>query len=247
MSSRQTRFSDVCGTMDELKRLVHEEYERVVSDPDGRVTPLLEDALFMLERMKARLEAYAQFRQDIRDILSQMDQVDKIDDRKACEALACIGDDVRAAGSGQNVDIEQIDVLAENVRAVASAIEHQLRAYKGFVVKLCDLLIRIKGTRAWIISGEASESLESSLKRQHQAWLPPEPHCSMLLERLAASTAYVAEEQLPDGEPEVHFMDGGAMPMSQIRWDPDIQNFHPALFRPAATGRKYRRSSGDTA
>ena len=33
MVTRQTHFSDVCGTMDEFKRLHGEEYERVLDDP----------------------------------------------------------------------------------------------------------------------------------------------------------------------------------------------------------------------
>jgi len=244
ISTRQTRFSDVCGTMDELKRLLYEEYDHVASDPDTTAKPLLDDALSMLERMRSRLEAYAEFREQIRDVLSRMDAVDEVDYREGQEALARIGENLRAMRSGQEVDVDAVGTLAEDVRAVASALEHRLRAYKDLVLKVCDLLIRVRGDRAWIISGDAAESLETHFRRRYQAWLPPEPHCSKLLERLTSSLAYVVEGQLPDGEPEVHFMDGGAMPMSAVRWDPHVENFHPASYRPAPTGRKYRRTSG---
>ncbi len=45
MSSRQTLFSDVCGTMDELKWLLYEEYDRVASNPSGFLEPLLNPVL----------------------------------------------------------------------------------------------------------------------------------------------------------------------------------------------------------
>ena len=39
MVTRQTRFSDVCGTMDEFKRLHGEEYERVLGRSRGAYSP----------------------------------------------------------------------------------------------------------------------------------------------------------------------------------------------------------------
>jgi len=247
MGSRQTRFSDVCGTMDELKRLVHEEYERVVSDPAGTLGPLLDDALFMLRRMRTRLKEYARFREDVRDLLSQVDQAEEVDADKASHALERAEECIKSASDGQRLDVGKTDSLAEETRAVASAQEHRLRAQKDVALNLYDLLIRIKGSRPWIVSAEDTESHENSIKRRYQAWLPPEPHCGELLKRLAASRAHVLESDTPDGEPVVQFMDGGSMRMSQIRWNPDIKNFHPASFRPGPTGREYRRTSpGDS-
>ena len=62
MAARKTSFSDVCGTMDELKRLLHEEHERVVAGPVELIEPLLDDARYMLDRMRHRLETYRGFR-----------------------------------------------------------------------------------------------------------------------------------------------------------------------------------------
>ena len=53
MKSRQTRFSDVCGTMDELKRLHHEEHETVARDTKAVIKNLLEDAMY---KLKGKLE-----------------------------------------------------------------------------------------------------------------------------------------------------------------------------------------------
>ena len=66
MKSRQTRFSDVCGTMDELKRLHHEEHETVARDPIAVIKPLLEDAMYMLNGMQERIGEYDDYRNRVR-------------------------------------------------------------------------------------------------------------------------------------------------------------------------------------
>ena len=237
MSLRQTLFSDVCGTMDELKRLVHEEPERVAADPEGTIVPLVKDALFMLERMETRLSEYRRLREEVGSAVSQCEPVPKPDPKKVREALVRISDVLGSSGRGPDVDT--VDTLAEETRAVASAQEHRLRAQKDLALKLHDLFVRIKGSRPWILSEADAESHGEAIKKRYQAWLPPEPHSGELLGRLADSRASVVEDGGPDGEPMVQFMDGGAMRMSQVRWDPHVRNFHPAGFQPGPTGRDY--------
>ena len=234
MAFRQTRFSDVCGTMDEMKRLLHEEPERPFSDPDTAATPLIEDAAFMLRRMKMRLEEYIHLAEDARCILSQMDGARAPEIQKAWDALDRLDNCLKSGSVGPDISI--VDSAAEEVRRIASALEHRLRANKDAMLKLHELFLQIRGARAWIVSAEDGESHEAAMRRKHQAWLPPEPHCRELLKMLAASRAFVADSEDSDGDPVVQFMDGGAMRMSQVRWDPGIKNFHPASFRPAATG-----------
>jgi len=41
--------------------------------------------------------------------------------------------------------------------------------------------------------------------------------------------------------PVVQFYGGGAIPLSLVRYHPDIENFHPAPFQPGSTGRSYRK------
>jgi hypothetical protein len=55
--ARRTRFSDVCGTIDELKRLLHQEPESSVAQPQV-LESLIDDALFMEARMEVRLKQY---------------------------------------------------------------------------------------------------------------------------------------------------------------------------------------------
>jgi hypothetical protein len=197
MNSRQTKFSDVCGTMDELKRLLYEEYEKVSFKPKNFIKPLLEDALFMLGRMKERLQEYKDFR-------------------------------------------KKIGEAAEAIRAVAGTQEGGLRSYKDLSLKVYDYFREICGDRAWLISQTESRSFMERVRKKYQAWLPPQPHCDKLLERLKNSGAYVLKEIEVGEEPVVQFEDGGSIPMSQVRYDPNIKNFHPSSFKPASTGRKYR-------
>jgi len=60
------------------------------------------------------------------------------------------------------------------------------------------------------------------------------------MEFLVKSRAYVIEASQPGEQPTVQFEDGGLIPMSKVRWDPDIENFYPAGFKPGPTGRRYR-------
>src|SRR3954454_10923855 len=61
---RQTRFKDVCGSIDELKRVLYEEPQRAV-DERAALDSLVADALAMLARMEARLEQYEAFRSTV--------------------------------------------------------------------------------------------------------------------------------------------------------------------------------------
>ena len=79
-------------------------------------------------------------------------------------------------------------------------------------------------------------SVMQQARRRYEAWLPPEPDGRKLLEYLGASRAHVLDRRLPDGQPVVQFEDGGAMPMSLIRWDEDVKNFRPAGFLRGRTG-----------
>ena len=241
MISGQTSFSDVCGTMDELKRLLREEYDKVSSKPSGTLNPLLSDALFMLGRMKKRIEEYKTSRKKLRDILSQLERIKDVDAKKAEDAIAIFRDCTKSKETFENADTEKMSEFAEKTRSVANALEHCLRTYKDLILKIHDVFVEIKGKRHWLITEDAKLSLVEAIKREHQAWLPPEPHGRKLLEWLSASRAHIPEQRGPGGEPVVQFEDGGCILMSQVRWNPEIQNFHPTSVKPGSTGRKYRR------
>jgi len=121
---------------------------------------------------------------------------------------------------------------------VASDQEGRLRTCKELTLKIYDSFMKVKGNRGWLL--EEGEDLRENLEKKYQAWLPPGPHKEKILEFLVKSRAYVIEASRPGEQPTVQFEDGGLIPMSKVRWDPDIENFYPAGFKPSPTGRKYR-------
>ena len=66
-ATRPTRFSDVCGTIDELKRLLHEEPAAA-----ALLDTLVDEALLMEARMEVRLHEYEQFRDDVAAITAAL-------------------------------------------------------------------------------------------------------------------------------------------------------------------------------
>lgn len=236
---RGTTFSDVCGTMDELKRLLYEEPERVVGTPDI-LESLIDDAEYMLGRMDRRAGEYRRFAKDARELHDALDSIAAPALEQAREAMNTMRDRLR---SREKLDIAEIDEAAESVRAVANAQEHTLRACKELALKLSALLAGVKGNRSWEIDENEAESQSAHIREKYQAWLPPEPHGGLLAEWIARGRAAVVEKtDNPLGEPVAEFEDGGAIPMSRVRWDDSVRNFHRAGFKPGATGRQYRGS-----
>lgn len=228
MGHRQTAFSDVCGTIDEFRRLLVGAQERQTASPQGSTEDLLADAVFMLERMAQRTVEYEVFGDGLRKILGRMDAVGAVDCAPAKEAVAVL----RAGGAPREshggVDVEAMCELAERVRDVANAQEHVLRTLKGLALEVHELFAQAKGDRPWLLAGDGASSLVGRLARKHQAWLPPEPHRGILLDWLSRARIHVVEEEAWGCEPVVQFEDGGCMAMSQVRWDAAVENFRPA-------------------
>jgi len=241
MAHRSTRFSDVCGSVDELKRLLHEEYKQVTDEPSHTLVPLIDDAVFMLGQMRARLDAYGSFRGKLRDLLSLMDQIKEADVPSAEAAIAFVRERCLSGEKLRRTGVEEMNAAAEALRDTANARERQLRAYKDLALKMCALLGEIRGNRLWFASDSGAESALETLKAKYQAWLPPEPHGSVLLGALTQSLA-AATDGGPGNEPIVHFEDGGSIPMSNVRWKPEIQSFHNAATQPSASAFRYRPS-----
>lgn len=238
MKYRQTKFSDVCGSMDELKRLLYEEKDKIFKNPKIHLEPLLEDALFMLSRMDSRLKEYKKSTEEICKYTKLMEEVGEANLEKAQKSAEVIQKQAKLIKDSEETEIKKLDEAAESIRSVASDLEGKLRVYKDLALGIYTLVIKIKGNRNWLLKDEDSKITS---EKKYQAWLPPEPHKSKLLQRFAESTAYIIEPSQIGEEPLIQFEDGGLIPMSQVRWNPNLENFHPADFRPGSTGRKYRR------
>jgi len=242
MESRQTRFSDVCGSIDELKRLLYEEKDKVFKNPEVYLKPLIEDVLFMLSRIENRHQEYKNFTEELRKYVKLMEEVGGANLEKAQKSAEFIQRCIKFKKDFGEAEIEKLDKAAESIRSAASNQERKLRAYKDLVLGAYRLFKKIKGNRNWLLDEQNARVL---LEMKYQAWLPPEPHKSKLLQELADPNAetYVIEPSQTGEEPVIQFYESGLIPMSQIRWNPDIKNFHPANFKPGSTGRKYRRQT----
>ena len=242
MVTRQTRFSDVCGTMDEFKRMHVEEYECILDDPPAAVTTLLEDARYMLLRMQQRIGEYDDYRARVASALQRLDEESSTDTEPAERALAFLDDLSRSQGDYAATGVPEIAELAEAIRSVASSLEHELRSRMELALELNRLFLEIKRDRPWVLDDGDTGSYKLQVEAKYQSWLPSEPHRTLLLDRLASATAEIIDDGQPGAEPMVQFDDGGSMAMSQVRYDATVQNFHPANHKPAPGGRLYRRA-----
>ncbi len=238
---RQTRFSDVCGSVDEFKRLLNEEYDRVSSEPGDSLVPLVEDAVFMVGRMLDRTGEYEHFKAELTELFFSF-KPEPVDKEKFNKAVSDIKKRLSVKhGEISREEIEYIEEKAEEIRLTGGQMEKTLRAYKDLALKAYELLENIRGGRPWLFSNESGGSLIRQYEKKYQAWLPPGPHRIELLKWIAAGRAVVKEEK-PGEDPLVLFEDGGMLYMSQARYDRNVKNFHPRLFAPGPGGRRYRKS-----
>ncbi len=236
--SRQTRFSDVCGTIDELLTRLRNEYDQAAEDPEGELGSLVDDAIAMIRHMVRRREEYRTFQVAIRALLETMEAVDDPPVDRAERAATFLHDTFRTSEAFREVPASNVEEAAENIRKVAGDFENRLRQCKEQVLRLHDEYGRVKGNRPWLVDEGDKPSYVYSIQKQHQAWLPPEPHRKELLDWLTRDRAAISERRLPDGQPLVEFEDGGEIPMCQVRWDPEVRNFHPANFKPDPRARR---------
>jgi hypothetical protein len=244
LPARRTRFSDVCGTIDELKRLVHEEPEAVAAEPE---TPdaLVADALSMLARMDVRLREYEQFRAAIVALAAALQEVRPRchDDAaaQAAELRALLG---RGRVLTEDERTEAVD-RAEAIRRVAQDRESQLYRYKDLALALARAYRGIQGNRSWVLDEDEAQAAAGLPGEPPWArWLPPSPHRERILRYLRSGRAHLLPD---DGDgagralpPLVQFEDGGVMPLPVVRWSEDVRNFYPADAPPHAHGLRYR-------
>lgn len=236
----QTSFSDVCGTMDELKRLLDEKKQDSVCGRAGAARPLIRDALFMLEKMETRIGEYMEFASGIEKISRALLSVEHTGIEDGLLALKKLSKKTSSKERKPEGFRAEIFELAESVREAATRQESCMRDFKGLALEVNRLFTNVRGARPWILSDVPAGGCADELLKKYQAYLPPEPHGSKLLERMVKGKN-VAIEMKEGREPYVSFEDGGIMRMSRVRWNENIKNFHQAGTAPGKSGRSYRR------
>jgi len=145
---RATQYSDVCGAIDELKRVFAEEPHRIAQDRD-HLDSLLEDALYAMRRMGLRHQAYFEFGQKVARLARQVLEMAEPSMEPAAqgaEELRRLWDaDVECA----QTQLERLNKLAEQIRDVGSQKENRLRQQKELAIQIYQAYEAIKGERNW--------------------------------------------------------------------------------------------------
>lgn len=240
-SDRRTRFSDVCGSIDELKRTLHEEPDVATAEA---LHSLIDDTLFMEARMEVRLGEYEQFREHVSTIAARLHAIER---SRRKEALA-LAPKLRAlVGQGRALtDTERTDAigLAEAIRQVAQDLEDNLGRYKTLALALERAYRDVRGSRPWVLDeDEAGAVAVLPGEPEWSRWLPPSPHRERIIRYLRAGRAHLLPpdgESAADSAPLVQFEDGGVMPLPVVRWAEEVRNFYPAGSPPHPNGLRYR-------
>ncbi|MDH7569701.1 MAG: hypothetical protein QHJ73_08960 [Armatimonadota bacterium] len=233
---RATRFSDVCGTLDELKRMVCEEEH---PDP-GVMGALLDDVRYMMGRMDRRLGEYLEFAQKAEALAAQVLALGS----SGWEQAAPIVDEMDALARGgvsTAAGVETLCVQAERVRDVANGQEQKLRRAKEAAISLYRLYLSVRGERDWGREEAGAPSAPATnLIARLDPWLPPPPHRERILDFLQRGRAHLVGNAAEGQPPLVEFEDGGVMPLPRVRWSEEVSNFYPEGETPHPRGRRYR-------
>lgn len=148
-SSRQTNYYDVCGSIDELKKLLAEKPEMAQSDPD-RLFELIDDACYMLSRMQRRREKYREFADAVKSVSERLDQIAGPDTEDAFQKADELRNVLRNEPEKVTEKLKYLHKLTEGVRDVANSMEDEaLYAYRDLAIELGKLYAEIKGSRKW--------------------------------------------------------------------------------------------------
>ena len=151
--AKMTKYTDVCGTIDELKKLLKDESTQ--SDLSV-LTELIENAEYMVQRMQRRLDKYKEFSDEVENLFNSMRKISEPDasiaKEKSDQIRTFIRDnppDVISRACDSTEKLEFLFSLAEEIRDVANKLEQSLHAYRDAAIKLGALYTEIKGARNW--------------------------------------------------------------------------------------------------
>lgn len=235
---RTTRFSDICGSLDEIKRSLRED---AAPDPQALVA-LIEDIRYMFGRMDRRLREYARFEQEAEAILAQWRTVGPSNQESALAIASQLAESLRHPPTEREA-VEALCAQAEEIRSVANALEQKLRRCRDAALALYHLYRRVRGERDWSqeeCTSAPGAGTEAELADRLAEWLPPPPHRERILQFLARGRAHLLPASEPGGAPVVEFEDGGVMALPDVRWSDGVENFYPAGHEPHPDGLRHR-------
>lgn len=148
-ASRQTNYSDVCGTIDEFKKLLQNQPEIAESNPT-RLFELVDDVCYLLSRMQRRREAYKASVDSISSVLEQMQKVAGPNTDDAYQKADVLKDILKNDPDKVTEKLEELFSLAEGMRDVANRMEQEvLYPFRELFIQLGEIYYQVRGSRAW--------------------------------------------------------------------------------------------------
>jgi hypothetical protein len=164
---RRTKHRDVCGTVNDLKETWKDYLVRIEKDP-GYVPNLTADAKAIVERMESRLSEYRGLSEALAPLCAEMNAArggaefvefaravqacrQELEGVKAPRHLYArqVADQIEQIAREQperlRTDRQHLDLLAEEVRSVASAQEGTLKQYRKIASRLSSLCQQKRG------------------------------------------------------------------------------------------------------
>lgn len=144
--SRQTRFNDVCGTIDEFEKRISSEQPSDKSE----LLLLIDDVCYLLSRMQRRREQYRSALRTVIDIVQKMEEITGPDVEIAYEKAKRIRSIINQHSGELLNDVDTLVNLSEEIREVANRMEKEvLYPFRDLFIELGDVYEQVKGSRIW--------------------------------------------------------------------------------------------------
>jgi ElaB/YqjD/DUF883 family membrane-anchored ribosome-binding protein len=148
-ATRQTDYSDVCGTINELKKQLKENPEQAHSNPE-RLFELIDNVCYMLSRMQRRREKYGEFAEAVKSVSERLNQIAGPRTEDAYERADELRDFLKKSPEKVKERLQDLYNMAEGIRKVANRMEQEvLYAYRDLAIELGEIHAQIKGSRKW--------------------------------------------------------------------------------------------------
>jgi len=143
-----TKYTDVCGTIDELKRLWQEQPELAEQNPDY-LQELLAHALRMLKRMHQRWEAYRQFACSVQQMAQEILALQLPPHAPAADFAQQIRQILAEGSEAVCARREELFRAAESIRKIAGDTEQVLYRCRDLAIEIGGAYEDIRGARQW--------------------------------------------------------------------------------------------------
>jgi len=147
----ETRFGDVCGTVDEILGTLREVAPGAELDPDD-LNALIEDIGYMLARMTRRSQQYLAFFEGVQSIAATLLSLERPNVASAQERLDALRRALWDPGERNAARLEDIAGRAEHARALAQSLEDYLAQCKLAATRVGTLYGEVRGGRAWALA-----------------------------------------------------------------------------------------------